>query len=36
MNGCSAKSSPENEACKSWLAGIAYKGAEIAIPEIAD
>jgi len=30
------KSSPENEACKNWLAGLAYKGAEIVIPEIAD
>ena len=30
------KSSPENEACKTWLAGLAYKGFEIVIPEIAD
>ncbi|WP_321475474.1 PIN domain-containing protein [uncultured Paludibaculum sp.] len=30
------KSSPENEACKSWLAGLAYSGAEIVIPEITD
>jgi hypothetical protein len=30
------KSSPENEACKNWLAALAYAGAEIVIPEIAD
>ncbi|HEY1185815.1 MAG TPA: PIN domain-containing protein [Bryobacteraceae bacterium] len=30
------KSSPENEACKNWLAGLAYNGIEIVIPEIAD
>jgi hypothetical protein len=30
------KSSPENEACKTWLAGLAYKGVEVMIPEIAD
>jgi predicted nucleic acid-binding protein len=30
------KSSPENEACKNWLARLAYSGAEIIIPEIAD
>jgi hypothetical protein len=30
------KSSPENEACKNWLANLAYSGVEIAIPEIAD
>jgi predicted nucleic acid-binding protein len=30
------KSSPENEACKNWLASLAYAGAEIVIPEIAD
>jgi len=30
------RSSPENEACKSWLAKLAYDGAEIVIPEIAD
>jgi hypothetical protein len=30
------KSSPENEACKNWLASLAYGGAEIVIPEIAD
>ena len=30
------KSSPENEACKNWLASLAYSGAEIVIPEIAD
>jgi sugar phosphate isomerase/epimerase len=30
------KSSPENEACKNWLASLAYKGIEVVIPEIAD
>jgi hypothetical protein len=30
------KSSPENEACKDWLANLASKGVELAIPEIAD
>src|SRR5262249_55606280 len=30
------KSSPENEACKNWLASLAYNGVEIVIPEIAD
>ena len=30
------KSSPENEACKNWLAALAYRGAEIVIPEIVD
>lgn len=30
------KSSPENEACKTWLAGLAYSGIEVVIPEIAD
>jgi hypothetical protein len=30
------KSSPENEACKNWLANLAYKGAAVVIPEIAD
>ena len=30
------KSSPENEACKNWLASLAYKGVEVVIPEIAD
>jgi predicted nucleic acid-binding protein len=30
------KSSPENEACKNWLASLAYNGAEVVIPEIAD
>jgi len=30
------KSSPENEACKNWLASLAYSGAEVVIPEIAD
>ena len=30
------KSSPENETCKNWLAGLAYNGVEVVIPEIAD
>ena len=30
------KSSPENEACKNWLACLAYNGVEVVIPEIAD
>ena len=30
------KSSPENEACKDWLASLAHNGVEIVIPEIAD
>jgi hypothetical protein len=30
------KSSPENEACKDWLANLVVKGAEVVIPEIAD
>ena len=30
------KSSPENEACKNWLAGLAYNGSEVVIPGIAD
>src|SRR5580692_8543862 len=30
------KSSPENEACKNWLASLPYKGIEVVIPEIAD
>ena len=30
------KSSPENEACKDWLASLAYHGVEVVIPEIAD
>jgi predicted nucleic acid-binding protein len=30
------KSSPENEACKNWLASLAFNGVEIVIPEIAD
>jgi hypothetical protein len=30
------KSSPENEACKNWLASLAYIGVEVVIPEIAD
>jgi hypothetical protein len=30
------KSSPENEACKNWLAGLAYNGVEVVFPEIAD
>ena len=30
------KSSPENEACKNWLSGLAYRGIEVVIPKIAD
>jgi hypothetical protein len=30
------KSSPENEACKNWLASLAYSGVVFVIPEIAD
>jgi len=30
------KSSPQNEACKNWLASLAYDGVEVVIPEIAD
>jgi predicted nucleic acid-binding protein len=30
------KSSPENQACKDWLANLAYQGIEVVIPEIAD
>ena len=30
------KGSPENEACKNWLANLAYTGVEVVIPEIAD
>ena len=30
------KSSPENEACKNWLASLTYSGVEVVIPEIAD
>jgi hypothetical protein len=30
------KSSPENEACKNWLASLVYRGVEVIIPEIAD
>lgn len=30
------KSSPENEACKDWLASLVSKGVEVVIPEIAD
>jgi hypothetical protein len=30
------KSSPENEACKDWMATLVSKGADILIPEIAD
>lgn len=30
------KSSPENEACKDWPAGLAYRGIEVVVPEIAD
>jgi len=27
---------PENEACKNWLASLAYNGVEVVIPEIVD
>jgi hypothetical protein len=30
------KSSPENEACKNWLASLSYNGVEVVLPEIAD
>lgn len=30
------KSSPENEACKNWLARLAHRGTEVLIAEIAD
>jgi hypothetical protein len=30
------KSSPENEACKDWLAALVSSGVEVVIPEIAD
>lgn len=30
------KSSPENEACKDWLASLVSKGVDVMIPEIAD
>jgi predicted nucleic acid-binding protein len=30
------KSSPENEACKNWLANLVAKGTEVVVPEIAD
>src|SRR5690242_5187740 len=30
------RSSPENDACKEWLASAALRGATIALPEIAD
>jgi predicted nucleic acid-binding protein len=30
------RSSPENEACKNWVAGLVSKGTEVLIPEIAD
>jgi hypothetical protein len=30
------KSSPDNEACKNWLASLAHNGIETVIPEIAD
>ena len=30
------KSSPENEACKNWLANLVANGAAVIIPEIAD
>ena len=30
------KISPENEACKKWLAALVYSGAVVVVPEIAD
>ena len=30
------KSSPESEACKSWLAAVTFNGAKVVVPEIAD
>jgi predicted nucleic acid-binding protein len=30
------RSSPENEACKDWLAHVVSTGAEVVVPEIAD
>jgi len=30
------KISPENEACKNWLANLTYNGVGVVIPEIAD
>src|SRR6266542_2236181 len=30
------KGSSDNEACKNWVTSLAYHGAEIIIPEIAD
>ncbi len=30
------RSSPENEACKNWLASLAQNGVQVVIPEIAD
>ena len=30
------RSSPENDACKEWLEGVAVRGASIVLPEIAD
>jgi len=30
------RSSPENDACKNWLASVAVRGATIVLPEIAD
>ena len=30
------KSSPENEACKDWVANLVSRGVEVVIPEIAD
>ena len=32
----SPKSSLDNEACKNWLASLAYQGVEVVIPEITD
>jgi hypothetical protein len=30
------KSSPENEACKNWLASLVYNRVQVVIPEIAE
>src|ERR1039457_2015744 len=30
------ESSPENEACKNWLAGLAYNRGGVGVPEVAD
>src|SRR5258708_4959061 len=35
-NDHESESTPENEACKNWLADLSYNGVEVVIPEIAD